>query len=196
MTRFWNELKLNKIVDAFRKNDVKSIRLDMYLESFIESNKEFYRPSTINSYRVTLNHLREFRPQALIEDVDYNFLKKFQTYLRSKGNSESGMFNKFKHLKKILTEARSDGCYSGEPFRDFKMPKCKNRTVFLEGNELTALENLSSKTPWVNNVRLMFLFMCYTGLRFSDMQNLKIKNIRSDYTMQGRVLDFNQVKDS
>lgn len=57
----------------------------------------------------------------------------------------------------------------------------KKPVVYLEWNELTSLMNLDLQyLKSYNNVRTMFCFCCFTGLRFSDMKNLKWSNVLED----------------
>mgnify|MGYP003309827821 CR=1 FL=1 len=50
--------------------------------------------------------------------------------------------------------------------------------VYLERDELNRLENLDlSNRPYLDRVRDVFVFACYCGLRFSDIQRLEISQI-------------------
>ncbi|MBP6828822.1 MAG: integrase catalytic domain-containing protein, partial [Saprospiraceae bacterium] len=63
---------------------------------------------------------------------------------------------------------------------DFKL---KNKTVHrdhLTQEELQRLRNLKFENQSLDKVRDIFLFSCYTGLRFTDAQDLRAKDIRPD----------------
>lgn len=57
----------------------------------------------------------------------------------------------------------------------------KKPVVFLEWNELMSIMNLDLQyLKSYDDVRTMFCFCCFTGLRFSDMKNLKWTNVFDD----------------
>ena len=53
--------------------------------------------------------------------------------------------------------------------------------VYLDENELKAVRNHDfSNNPSLDRVRDVFVFCCYSGLRYSDVENLKRSNIRNN----------------
>ncbi len=57
----------------------------------------------------------------------------------------------------------------------------KKPVVFLEWNELLSIMNVDIQfLKSFDDIRTMFCFCCFTGLRFSDMQNLKWSDVYSD----------------
>ena len=66
----------------------------------------------------------------------------------------------------------SSGNFVIDPFRSSTKEKVSN--ISLNTHELISLFNLDlSKEPRLEKVRDMFLFGCYTGLRFSDFSKIK-----------------------
>jgi len=66
-------------------------------------------------------------------------------------------------------------------FMKFKVPKDDADIVYLSENELMSLYAFDfSKNKRLEQVRDTFCFGCFTGLRYSDIANLKEENIKED----------------
>lgn len=66
----------------------------------------------------------------------------------------------------------------------FSKPKEETNSVYLNNDELLKIYNCDfSKRKKLDRVRDIFLIGCYTGLRFSDLSQLKSDNISEDGTI-------------
>jgi len=59
----------------------------------------------------------------------------------------------------------------------FKGKKDKSNRTFLTDQELAALEKKSFDIKRLERVKDMFVFSCYTGLAYVDMQKLTADNL-------------------
>ncbi len=67
------------------------------------------------------------------------------------------------------------------PKQPASLKTINKQVIFLEWHELMAIMNLDLQyMPSFNDVRTMFCFSCFTGLRFSDMQSLKWSDVYED----------------
>ncbi|MCX6180974.1 MAG: site-specific integrase [Bacteroidetes bacterium] len=124
-----------------------------------------------------------------------------------KGNQKSTIANNLKVIKTMVNVAISKGDLYTEsnPFAEFKIKKAKGESQrnFIEPHELELLEkayysykplllpieqispeqwkereNKGILTPSEYNTLRNFLFACYTGLRFTDLKNLKYSDLK------------------
>lgn len=179
------EISLQLVKDYFGgKKKIKPENasfFDYFLE-FVESKKkEGKDDDTIRIYNNTHTILKEFTPKLKICDVNLNFIEKFDAYLRDvRGNQPGGRENKHKNIRAVILDMIRHDINIKNPYLQFKMPKAKIRETYLELDELVAMRNLLPKfeafSPRRKSLQ-MFLLACYTGLRISDILDLKWSHI-------------------
>lgn len=123
--------------------------------------------------------LLEFRPKAILRDVDKKFVKDFVQYLRKfrnkngKGLSQSSVTLYFSVLTGMLNFAVRQEWISVNPTTqlesDERPHKGDSEREFLTAEEVTKLMHTPCKREEVKNA---FLFSCFCGLRFSDIKKL------------------------
>lgn len=138
--------------------------------------------NTLKSYRSTLNVLKEFNSKLNFGDLSYNTIQQLDLYMsKTRGNSVGGKFTKHKCTKAIIREAIKKGYMTSEqnPYRFFKIKAAIGKREFLTISEVTKLMNLeiAEKNGFHNRIRDLFLFSCFTGLRYSDVMNLRWSNV-------------------
>jgi integrase len=69
------------------------------------------------------------------------------------------------------------GFLEKDPLLGFKGKKEKSNRTFLTDKELAALEKKSFDMKRLERVKDMFVFSCYTGLAYVDMQKLTADNL-------------------
>lgn len=181
------ELSIQLVKDFFGgKKKVKPENgsfYDYYLE-FVEEKKKAGKDSdTIRIYNNTYTMLKEFAPKLRICDVNLKFIEKFDAFLRDeKGNQEGGRENKHKNIRAVILDMIRHDINIKNPYANnkFKVPKAKIRETYLELNELVAMKKLLPQFEAFSPRRMslqMFLLACYTGLRISDILDLKWTHI-------------------
>ncbi|MES2389273.1 MAG: site-specific integrase [Bacteroidota bacterium] len=97
-----------------------------------------------------------------------------------KANYASGTINThIKNLKVFLKWASENGFNVPVSGLAIKKPKAERATIqFLNEDELAKVEN-AVLPPSLDRHRDLFLFTCYTGLRYSDLANLKPENYKN-----------------
>lgn len=133
--------------------------------------------NTKSSWDTTLKHLIDFQGKKLqFEDVSVSWLENFLSYLNNVVSSGSVMtyFNK---VNASLNQAVKDRILIENPAKYISKPqKEEKEMVFLTQEEIQEIIDTKFYNSEVKNA---FLFSCYTGLRFSDIQALKWKNIKN-----------------
>ena len=182
------------IVNAFRGDEDKLSGIQ-FLHFYNEVIAGMIRldelsKSTIKHYRGTYKILEEYlrlakKQSILTEEIDLRLLRSFNEYLvvdyrTNKGESitKNTAGKHHSRLKAILNRAIEDGLIERSPYDKFKIRFEKTERDRLTSDELKLFEELDVKTDMRNQEVLdVFLFTCYTGVRFEDGQALTSKNI-------------------
>lgn len=146
-----------------------------------------YTYSTYEKYVFTYDKTKAFirailkKKDILLRDLTTKFIMDFDHYLRVNDNNQNNTAVKYcLNLKRILNMAVMEGLMTKNPFNAHKTVYKDTAQVYLSEAEVSILEN--AKLVMQNHilVRDLFLFQCYTGLAYTDMVNLEIKDISID----------------
>jgi integrase len=187
-----NELKLRLKEDKRKRKTF----FQCYAE-YLEEVKRIRTVSTVKKYNTLLNHLMDFQRECNykveFESINADFFRKFIDYLLEVSDHiNSTIAKNLKLLKSFLNWASSEdkGYNQNRYYKAFKhnlkgvdsfgCSKTK-KIVFLTWPEFTHLYNLEIDEPHLERVRDVFCFGCTTGLRYSDIYNLKRSNIKDNY---------------
>ncbi len=161
-------------------NTGASIGFYEFWDERVELMRPRLRESTIAGYEKTKAILKLFRPTLSFGDITLDFIKRWDNYLTIKrGNHAGGKYNRHKNFKSILKEALMAKLIEENPYVGFKGEPVKGNRKFLTMEEVIKLKTLvlSDEHRGLEAIKNMFLFGCLTGLRFSDVQNLRWKDI-------------------
>lgn len=143
-----------------------------------------YSPGTVQKFEVSLRHIKDFMAKHLniqniaLSKVNYDFITKFDFYLRSDRNCDQNTVVKYmKVLKKLMRIAIANGWIKQDPFMNYKLTVKKVDRGYLSDEELALLQGKEIKVERMAHVRDVFLFGCYTGLAYCDLKDLKPENI-------------------
>jgi integrase/recombinase XerD len=170
------------------KTRVKT-RILEYLENHIEEivTRAQIKTISINKYRQSLSSLRGYIPEKYgvpdltMDQVTYEFINGYDLYLKKSLNLHKNTINKYHtRLRTLLLRALAEGIITKQPYANFKLINEKTNREFLSQDDLTQLINTDlSHNRSLDKVKDIFLFSCYTGLRFQDAQNLTLDNLTS-----------------
>jgi site-specific recombinase XerD len=158
------ELKKVKFLEFFQKSYDK-----------LKDNKHI----RYKSYGTTLNHLKTYfnNIRPAFEDIDLKFYREFSEYLLSQNLSKNTISNHWKHIKAIMHDAQVKKLHDNSEYESFKRTREESDTIYLSESELDAIYDLKlSGTK--DKVRDYFLIGCYTGLRYSDWDQLSSSIIK------------------
>jgi integrase len=155
-----------------------------FFENEIQLNK-VAENKTRREHKYTLTVLKEFQNNITFNDVNYQFAQDFDNFLRiDKKLSQNTIHKHHAHIKRFLNIATKKEIYdySQNSYKEFHSQKVKSDRENLTAAQVTALEQLEipEHSMDLKQIRDMFLFSCYAGLRYSDIQALKIENVRND----------------
>lgn len=133
-------------------------------------------------YVLLRKRLKQFKKEIKLSQINLSFIEKFDTFLRIKFNTgNSGRWSRHKNMKVVLGKALKNNLIKKNPYDDFKLTQEETEINYLNRTELMLIEKIRfSNFPsgiGLNITRDMFLFSCYTGLRYSDVIGLTKENI-------------------
>jgi len=192
-------LKINPTAQYIRDelknhlNEVKNIEKSFFevLKEFIESEskKNDWTAGTITKFNTNEKHLQKFEKdkhyKIEFDNIDDNFFLKYIDYQRETLNHRNTTIAKnLKIFKWFLNWATKKGYNTNLAYKDFS-PDLKgtvrnSKIIILTWDELMHLYKKKFKLKHHEHVRDVFCFCCFTGLRYSDVANLKRSNIKGD----------------
>jgi integrase/recombinase XerD len=114
-----------------------------------------------------------------IKPVHDNEIIKFMISARGAGNNHANMH--VQRLKGFFQYAIGMDWITKNPFMNFKPKHEKVKIKHLTLQDIYKLETLRLNENTVYDVaRDLFLFCCYTGLSYADLQNVETKHIQTD----------------
>jgi len=162
------------------------------LQVFKQHNEELailagkdYAPLTIKRYSTALRHTKEFikwkykASDFEISKLNYDFISSFSFYFKSVRNCNHNSTMKYlKNFKKIVLLCIKNGWLNKDPFIGFKLSTQEVERPFLSQLELDEIATKEFPAKRINYVKDIFLFSCYTGLAYIDVQKLRRSEIR------------------
>lgn len=152
-----------------------TISLLQYTRKFAASAN--IKPKTKDSYRLMYNHLEAYG-DVTIDKVTTAYLQDFIPFLHSQGLQAGTVRLYFQKLACVLHDAYKNGLFDDRILQRVKRPKREQeKKSFLSETELKKLTKHQLSEEY-NNIQKMFLFSCMTGLRYSDVQGLRWKDVK------------------
>ena len=191
-----------------REQNITPKRLKAHFENPVDTNfSAFYRKEmeieakgkaygTGRSYAQTINSLDEFRKNISFEEIcQPSLLLDFAHWLSAdKGQKKNNVHKHYKNLRKFINIAILRGHI---PMTENPIPALKGKIktekvqiVYLTEYELAQIEELrlEGKDKVLEKWRRLFLFTCYTGLRFGDATNLRESDLEFTDSKEGTLL--------
>lgn len=163
-------------------NEVRKFILDMFEEHNTGMEKligKDYSFRTLQRYKTTKKHLAAFIYSSYklndfpVKDIDTKFVNAFVYYLKTTQNlTHNSALKYLAYFKKIVRVAFTNGWMEKDPFYNFKLKIQQIDREFLNKDEIIKIMEKDFFIPRIQHVRDVFLFSCYTGLAYSDVEKL------------------------
>jgi integrase len=153
------------------------------IDTFVEANQHNRAKSTLTVYHSTKQHLLAFEEKQgkklAFSQMNRNFYDSFCQFLfQDLGMSINTVGKYIKILKVFLNYAEEQELEVNPAFHKFKVLVEESEIIYLTQPELALLAELNlSEDQRLEHCRDVFVFACYTGLRFSDVSQLKAEHI-------------------
>lgn len=148
----------------------------------LSSSGKRIQSSTFKSYITTQNHLKEFlsttKTEYNFDNIDDKFFAEITKYFSKHNLSNNTQGRAIKIIKTFLHYMVDLGINKNMKFvKSLKVFDEETNIVALNKTELESIEKLSGLTDRLDRTKDLFLAQIYTGLRVSDLFNLKNVNI-------------------
>lgn len=170
-----------------RHNTHNVKNLNIFFFNYINELAKTKNKGTVESYNSLMYHFNIcFGDKVRFKDIDKSLCLKFVRYITDTATSHGNRIksttqhNLLSVLKSILNNSVKDGYLAKNPLAAIPLPT-PTRPVkdYLTLEEIVKLESIC--LPEKEKVRLdCFLFCCFTGLRRSDVLNLRWSDIKTD----------------
>ena len=123
-----------------------------------------------------------YKPQMTFDHLSVEVMEGFKVSL-SRTMYNEAIDKNLSYFRQFVTWARNKNYRIHPDFFSYKpkLPKAKKAVRYLTLDELDAVYNLDlSNNEALDRVRDIFIFQCYTALRYSDVSQLKRDNIKVD----------------
>ena len=181
---------LHKPASEEPKTKEKVLPCDFFqvFDDFVEDcgRQNDWTDSTYEKFAAVKNHLTNFREGLTFEFFDERGLNDYVGYLRDVKEMRNTTIGKqLSFLKWFLRWAFKKGLHQNNAYDSYK-PKLKStqkKIIFLTWDELNRLREfeIPANKQALERVRDVFLFQCFTGLRYSDVFNLRRSDIKGDH---------------
>ncbi|MBL4754003.1 MAG: site-specific integrase, partial [Flavobacteriales bacterium] len=156
------------------------------LDRFIQSKKTTSTSGTITKFNVIKKHLEQFSSKKKIriefDSIDKRLLQRFADYqLHDCGHTNNTVAKTINIIKWFLNWATDEEYNKNLKYKGFTMKERYGKIIVLSWEELQHLYQMKLKNEALKQVRDVFCFQCFTGLRYSDVRMLKKHNIKDGY---------------
>jgi integrase len=188
LTVLGKPFNINSIKKMLEGNETTQITLmricDEQISEMQKLRGKSYAPTTIIKYKNTVLRLRQFlkykykRSDIFLYELNYYFISEFESYLRHKyDNSTTTCYKHYQRLTRIIHQAMHRGYIDKYPFENYKIRQPKKKIQYLTQEEIDRIEKKDFKVPRLNTIRDIFIFCCYTGLAYAEVESLTPDNV-------------------
>lgn len=179
------------------RRDNSSKELYDFIDRYIADNELTRVPGSLSVYRSLKSHLQGYEGRTgkkiTFDKIDYSFFQGFQNYLVgltkkvdekvTKALNNVTIAKQLSTLKTFLNYAKAQGIDVSNKYESFKIKRETDLEVIaLTRREFDLLYNadFSNRPAW-EQARDVFVFSCVTGLRYSDVNQLRREHIKDGY---------------
>ncbi len=168
-----------------KKGDSKGKDLISFAQYIVDSTDR--KPATKKQLGQAIRNLKEFKQESNkslhLDSIDLTFYDEFVDFLLRKNYGKNTIGTLIKNIKVFMNEAVDRKLTTNLQFKNrrFKTVEENSETIYLSEKEIKTIYDLDlTEKPYLDRVRDMFIIACYTGLRFSDLAELRKENVSKD----------------
>lgn len=177
-----NHLSLDKFLYEFEKGFSRFDFLEFF-SMMVEEQSHTYTSGTYRRYKAVLNKMKKYSKQWYFADITVGFLERYCNHLR-KFNRESTVMGNLSAIRKFLYMAQRMEIKMPINIKDLHIKEIKTVPTTLEIKELEKLWKYYFSEFKNKHHKLTlgyFLISCFTGLRVSDLLQVKRNEDNEQY---------------
>ncbi|MBC8988473.1 site-specific integrase [Pedobacter sp. N36a] len=143
-----------------------------------------YAIGTLKKFEILERHLQAFMLEkhkvsdVEIKEINHAFINDFEFYLRTENSCANNTAIRYlKNFRKIIHICLNLKWIDNDPMFGYKLKSKPVERPFLSEYEIQRIAQKQFNTARLLQVRDLFLFCCFTGLAYADVQKLKLSNI-------------------
>jgi integrase len=176
-----------KVSDRVDTRTDNASLLDIY-DEFVEEmgRKNNWSKTSYDKFKSVKHHIADFKSNVSFSDFDEAGLNRYVQFLVQKLNMRNSTIeNQIDFVRMFMRWSFRKGYHANNAFELFR-PKLKSpqrKIIFLTPEELKRIMEVEipDTKKYLERVRDVFVFMCFTGLRHSDAYNLHRSDIKGDH---------------
>ena len=139
-------------------------------------------PLTMRTYFWNLRKVEQFAPDLDCNDLTADVVRNFKHHLENLKNKEATVVKALSVLRVFCNKMKADDVIKTDPFENVKIRRAYSHRGFLTLRELKQLylnfiDRRTVLTRAEDEVMQVFLFSCFTGLRYGDLRTLDSSEI-------------------
>ena len=190
--RFQKELITAEKIKAKVEGEDQGKTLKALIKYHFDQPGKLLAAGTLKNYYSTERFLTEFLKKKKLSDIqlakiDFKFLTDFGVYLRTKTPDKgqrvctnNTVMKHMERLQKLMGLALKFGWIIRDPFIHFSRKLVTKDREVLDDDELRLIQNIDLPDVVQAAVRDMFVFSCYTGLAYGEINALSPCHITTD----------------
>ena len=180
-------LQANKSEFFQKENKTLNTPFVKYMEKEVEKMKGIRTQNYIRRYTTSVNWVKKFDSKTALKDVDKRWIQRYLKFLSITPGKYGKILNQntiheyLIYIANVLNNAVREGLITSNPTKSLNVAdrpkKYESKREFLTAEEIKKLVDVPSPEKY-NNIRGAFLFSCFSGLRYSDIQQLRWEHIK------------------
>lgn len=160
------------------------------LEDYKAGIKSKVSKATINKFTSLAVTMRAFRPNLQLSEIDAAFFEEWTSWMQTRKfngrrDNPGGMLNStirtyVSKMKQFLVWCKEQGHELKPDYLKFHWQNNEREINYLTEDELMAVYNFQTDKEHLAEIRDVFCFACWTGLRYSDVVKLRPADVRGD----------------
>lgn len=161
-----------------------------FMEDWITKNKGIWKAGSIQVYKAIKQRISDYEQsrntKLTFENTGYDFFEDYKVFLSGLGYNNVTVTKYLSKTKSFINKAVKRGIAVNTSFKNYKVEGYNDLEVIaLTQKEFDKLWEMDlTGNPRLNAIRDVFIFSCVTGMRFSDLEQLRSHQIKADFIAQ------------
>lgn len=139
---------------------------------------------TVQHYKHLRRYVNEYMAMKHIDglqfgDLNRAFYDEYISFLYTRGLQKNTIGNHIKMIKAVIRSQSMRIQSLAEEFLRCEKPQEKSDNIALTEKEIELITNLEIEDEHLRTIRNLFVLMCWTGVRYSDLKQLTAVNIKT-----------------